>query len=499
MHARDGHDYLTTLRDTRNVFLDGGRVDDVTTHPAFAGAAASFARLYDHQAAPANADLMTFPSPSTGRPVNRAWQLCRTREELVERRKALTAWSELGLGMLGRSPDHVATSITGMYAGIDQLARYPGFRAEALRDYVEYARDNDLFIGYTINNPQADKSRSASQQRDGNQVLAVVAEDATGITVRGAKMLGTGAVLADELFVGNVAPLAADEQRYACSFAVPLATPGLKMLSRRSYAAAADNAFDYPLSFHFDENDALVWFDDVHVSWDRVFILNDVAASRAIWHETPAHAYHNYQSQIRFSVKVDYLAGLAQRVAQTNGAIDFPAVRASLARIARLASMVRAMVVAAETDGFTQGGYYFPSRTITYSALSFAQETYPELITHIRQLCGGGVIMLPSSVEDFADPGLASIIDATQVSPVTDATGRVKVFRLAWDSIGSEFASRHTQYEMFYGGAGAVVDANVYRLFDWDRPAALVDDALALMGTPAEHARHRPAEEAGRA
>jgi 4-hydroxyphenylacetate 3-monooxygenase len=52
--------------------------------------------------------------------------------------------------------------------------------------------------------------------------------------------------------------------------------------------------------------------------------------------------------------------------------------------------------------------------------------------------------------------------------------------RLAWDFIGSEFGSRHQQYEKFYGGASFLVKQNVYRNFDFKRATALVDAALAL-------------------
>lgn len=492
MRTRNGASYLASVRDSRNVFIDGSRVDDITVHPAFRQAVHSYAALYDFQCHPLNLELMTFEAPPSGRRINRAWELPRTLQQLSGRRKALEAWAELSFGLLGRSPDHIATSLGGMVAGLDALSSLPGVRTNALRDYFGFVSDNDLFVSYVINNPQADKSKSASQQRGGDLVLSVVDEDADGIVVRGAKMLGTSAVMADELFVGNVAPLRPDEVRYASSFAVPLGTAGLKLMSRKSYEASAGNGFDYPLSFRFDENDALVWFDDVRVPWSRVFIHGSVEAARAQWHATPAHAYHNYQSQVRFSVKLRFLAGLARRVAEVNGSLDFPAVKATLSGLARQSTIVDSMVVAAEVSGREVGGCYLPSPSVTYAALSFAQQIYPEVVTQVRQICGGGVIMLPSSVKDFANPDLARMIDATQVSSIVDAEGRVKVFRLAWDAIGSEFASRHTQYEMFYGGASAAVDANVYRTFDWDPAARLVNDALGMMGSavPGLGARH---------
>ncbi len=54
----------------------------------------------------------------------------------------------------------------------------------------------------------------------------------------------------------------------------------------------------------------------------------------------------------------------------------------------------------------------------------------------------------------------------------------MKFFKLAWDAVGSEFASRHTQYEMFYAGASFVTKAHSFRTFDWDRCTRLVDEML---------------------
>ncbi len=46
--------------------------------------------------------------------------------------------------------------------------------------------------------------------------------------------------------------------------------------------------------------------------------------------------------------------------------------------------------------------------------------------------------------------------------------------KLAWDAVGSEFAGRHTQYEMFYAGAQFVTRAHSFRTYDWDKAASLV-------------------------
>ena len=108
-------------------------------------------------------------------------------------------------------------------------------RAGALADYYRYARDNELYLTYAIINPQADRSKGASEQQDPFLTAGVVDQDSEGITIRGAKMLATGGVMANEVLVTCIQPLGKDEERYAVSFAVPMNAKGLKILSRKSY------------------------------------------------------------------------------------------------------------------------------------------------------------------------------------------------------------------------------------------------------------------------
>lgn len=471
---RSGREYVASLLDDRGVYINGKRVEDVSTHTAFANTVKSFASLYDFQSRPENQDLMTFET-GAGRRVNRAWQLPKTREDLVGRRKAMEAWAGEHLGLLGRSPDHVASTLVGMYIGIDAFVAHGPARAAAVKDYYHYARDNDLFISYVIQNPQADKTKSASEQLNPHLVASIVDEDSVGITVRGAKMLGTSAVMSNEIFVASVQPLRPGEEAYAISFAVPVGTAGLKLLSRKSYEEHSGDAFDYPLSSHFDENDAVAYFDDVKVPWDRVFVYRDTKMSATLWHGTPTHVIQNYQSQVRLMVKMRFYAGLGRRIAETIGTIDMPPVKAKLGELSAYASMVESFVSAMEADGSRYGDYYVPSAKLLYAAQVMTQSMYPKMIDLMRDLSGGGVIMLPSSIKDLEDTDLRKIIRMTQISPVRTPEERVKLMRLAWDAIGSEFASRHVQYEMFYAGASHITTANAYRTFNWSDALSMVD------------------------
>ena len=483
---KTGARHLESLRDGRQVYIYGEQVKDVTTHRAFRNSVASAAYLYDFQAEERHRERMTFAVPDDGTRVNRAWQLPVSYAELVARREALAAWAETHYGFMGRSPDHVASCLSGMYMGIDQFESFDAERAGALRQYFHYARRNDLFLTYAIINPQADRSQPASGQTDAFLATRLCSRDSRGITVKGAKMLATSSIMANEVFVTSIQPLRSGDEPYALSFVVPMNAPGLKVLSRKSYEHEAGSVFDNPLSSRYDENDAVLYFDEVKVPWDRVFVCGDVAMCQKQFHATPAHVYQNYQCQIRLMVKVRFLVGVARKIALASGIETFAQTRETLGQLAAEAAMVEGFVHAMETKGAVRQGYFVPDRHMLYAAQVLAQQLYPKIIHALRELAGGNMIMLPSGIQDFRDPALASDVLRAQGSSALSPEQRVKFFKLAWDAVGSEFASRHNQYEMFYAGAGFVTKGHSFRTYDWDAATGLVDRLMSTYDLPVD-------------
>ena len=476
---KDGTQHLEALRDGREIYINGELVDDVTTHRAFRNSTRSIASLYDFQAAGDNVERMTFASPATGDRVNLQWRLPTCYEELAKRRRAIEAWNEVHFGFMGRAPDHVASTLVGFMMGIDLLEAHDPDRAAALRDYFAFVRDNDHYVTYVIVNPQGDRSKATSDQGDEFHTVAIVDEDSEGIVVKGAKMLGTATAMCNEVLVASLMPLQEGEERYAVTFAVPMNAKGLKQMCRRSYEENAASVFDNPLSSRFDENDAILYFDEVKVPWERVFALRDPEVCRALFHTAPGHAMQNYQSMIRLMVKMRFLAGVARMVAETTGIVNFPQVREKLGQLTSETQMIEALVHGMEAGARQVGSYVAPTRNAVISALVLAQQLYPKVITTIRELAGGGLIMLPSDVRDFANPELADLIRKTQKSSVYSPEDRVKVLKLAWDAVGSEFGSRHTTYEMFYAAPNFMNQTMAFDSYDWDRAMGMVERMLA--------------------
>lgn len=224
------------LRDGRTVLLNGERVADVTSHPAFAAAVRTVARLFDLTRDPAHREVMTYPSPRDGRPVNKAWLVPRTCDDLAARRRTIKFWADASYGFLGRSRDHVASFFAG-FAGAPQFYARGGREfADHLLRFAAKAADQDLYVSYVIVHPTVDRSKPAHRQLEPYLYAGVAAERDNAIVVRGAQMLGTAWVLSDYIFVSVILPLKPGDEDYAISLVVPTGAPGVKLYPRRPYA-----------------------------------------------------------------------------------------------------------------------------------------------------------------------------------------------------------------------------------------------------------------------
>ncbi|MFD7614376.1 4-hydroxyphenylacetate 3-hydroxylase family protein [Streptomyces sp. NPDC059828] len=479
--TRSGHEYLESLRDGRAVWLDGEQVKDVTEHPAFRNTARSIAHLYDMARDPELRDVLTVRHEGQDRSVLRAYHVPRTQSELVERRKAFKTWSEASFGFLGRSPDYMAAGIAG-FVSTPEIFKGEGFDGrDNLAAYHRRMVEGDLYQSFTITNPQIDRTKAASEQEEDDLYVRVVKERDDGIVVRGAKMIGTGAVFGDEIIVGTIEPLAPQDAQYALCFSIPLSTPGLKFISRTSYEAQARSVFDNPLSARFDENDALLVCDDVFVPWERVLTYRDVDTTFRMWWFTPAYNNFVHQAATRFWTKLEFLTGLAILITRANNTYGLPPVQMQIGRLIGWLNIAKSMVLAAETTCERvagEGSAVHINRQIASAHRAMAGDLYPKVLAEIKMLAGGGLIQLPASGYDLRHPELGPLVAKYVRSPGTPAEQRIKLLKLAWDALGSEFAARHEQYERFYHGAPHVYLPGIVRDGDPDLLAAFTQSCL---------------------
>ena len=204
---RTGKEHSESLRDGRTIYIGGERVGDVTRHPAFRNAAATVAALYDMKADSANRDALSYEEDGGRHSIY--FLRAKSREDLQRRMLGHRRIADFTHGLFGRSPDHVASFITGMAMKPDEL-KAPCGHAGNLLAYYRYARDNDLYVVYAVVPPQAARNPEFYQRQNiPLPTLRVVREDDSGVVISGMKMLATGAAFANEIWIGNVIPLGA--------------------------------------------------------------------------------------------------------------------------------------------------------------------------------------------------------------------------------------------------------------------------------------------------
>jgi 4-hydroxyphenylacetate 3-monooxygenase len=199
------------------------------------------------------------------------------------------------------------------------------------------------------------------------------------------------------------------------------------------------------------------------------------------WWKTPSHLYGNHQAQARYATKLRFLMGLAKRMNEATGNDAAPPVMVQMGELAAYASIVEYMLHSHETVGtIDEDGVLWPSRSALYAVMALQSQINPHMIDIVRELTGAAMITLPSSRKDFDHPEPARDVERYFQSAGMGARERVALMRLAWDFLGTEFGSRHQQYEKFYGGASFLVKMNAFRNYDFKRATELVDRALNL-------------------
>jgi 4-hydroxyphenylacetate 3-monooxygenase oxygenase component len=447
MPARTGAEFLKGLRGAREVWVEGERVADVTSHPAFAGAAQSLAEVFDlqHKAG----DVCLMPDPETGERINVSHMLPRSKADLERRHRGLERISEYSVGLMGRTPDYMNVTYAGFAARADEWAVNGNEGGAAnLAEYQKFLRRKDISLTHTIVQPTIDRSKGDVPLIGDTVALHKVEKTAHGILVSGSRVLATLAPFADEIAVYPAVPLIEGTDAHAVSFNIPMDTPGLKFLCRDSFSRQG-NRFDFPLSSRFDEQDAFVIFDRVEVPRERIFI----DANKAVYNSVMARSWWPnimQQTMIRAHTKLEFAWGLATRMAAAINS-NAPQTQQMLGEIWCYAEFARAAVHSAEEGAYEYGnGAWFPDGRPLAALRALLPVWFPR-VNEIIRLIGAHHHFTTPSAAQFADPELRPLIDK-YLHGAGDVTAeeRARIFRLAWDFTGSALASRNEQYERFY-------------------------------------------------
>ena len=479
MPARTGAEYIKGLQNQeREIWLRGERVKDVTTHPGLANGVRAIAALYDLQHGPALRDEMTYVSPTSRERVGLSFVIPRTRQELERRGAMMLRWARTTCGMMGRSPDFMNVTFAAWAAAGDYFARGRPQFGQNMRRYYEYISEHDLTLTHSLINLQRSRTVSGVFNLEAGTALQVVRETDAGIVVHGARILATLGPLADEIAVYSprVARHTESHSPFALNFAISCGTPGLKFLCRESFDLGRSH-FEHPLGSRFEEMDCVVFFDDVLVPWERVFLLGDVDLLNGTATATHSMTHTAHQGAAKNIAKCEFVLGVALLMTKTLGNAHLPHSEERLGELMLYTELMKACMRAAEADAeLDEWGVMCPAALPAESTRNLFMTAYPRMV-EILQLLGSSSFMITPSEADFSGP-LAPEIEQYLATDTATARERVKLFRLAWDIAGSAFGSRQVLYERFFASDPLTRARALGALYPKDETMARVQEFL---------------------
>ena len=257
---RTGNEYIESIRDGREVHINGEKVKDVPTHPMFKPIVDIRARIYDMQNESSFESLLTYED--NGEKYATSLKPPKTQNDWWQKRKITnTVFAEIG-GVVTRVGDEAVGEMWSLFDGQDILNQVDPQFSENIKRHIDLVTYNDPFHVSANTDPKGDRSKHPKDQ-DPDMLLHVVKETDAGLVVRGAKF-ETAAAYANQAFTKPTIANWGNEaySDYAVGFICDLSSPGIKMICRTGFAGESP-AEDYPLGNKFDEVDSLVIFDNV--------------------------------------------------------------------------------------------------------------------------------------------------------------------------------------------------------------------------------------------
>jgi 4-hydroxyphenylacetate 3-monooxygenase len=473
---RTGQQYLDSIRDGREVYIDGARVKDVTRHPMLKPLIDIRARIYDMQHEAATRSILSFEQEGEWHAV--ANKLPRTQQDWWDKRRATDTVLEAIGGIVTRVGDETVGEMWSLFDGQDVLNEVdPQFSAN-IRRHIQTVLERDPFHVSANTDPKGDRSKSP-QEQDPDMLLHVVRETDAGIIVRGAKY-ETAAAYANQAFTK---PTIANWGNAA-----------LKFICRTGFAGRAPEA-DYPLSNKFDEVDALVIFDDVFIPWENVLFYRHTKAASFI--RATLHRYSAFAFVQRNLKLADMLIGAALFNVRQTGLDKQQAVQEKLAQLAVYREGINAHLTASiALAERSPAGLLMPNQSLLFSGRVLACSQLHEMMHIARELCGGQICVTPDMAL-FESPETKPWLDKFySVNENWTAADRRKLLAFARDLLNSDYAGHRLTFQLFAQSPPFAHLAAVYRNFDWDGSLQFVRKAADLSERVMEKSARVPGDSA---
>jgi len=469
--------FIQSLQDGRSVWLNGAKID-VTRDENFIGTLTTISELFSMFDDPQKRNSIGYPSPKTNEFVHSAFLVPRSYDDLLKRRVAFETWSQSTDGVMSRLSDYARSRLTGWYSSREEYKKFDKHFPHKVKAYYEEARDKNLFLSIVQRDPQINRANQSFKDINDLGLLRITKKTSDGVFLSGAKMIGTAAPYSNDLIVYPLVKLKEEQKSLAHMLVVAANSPGLHMVCRESFAVNQTKRVDSPLSSRYDEMDALLIFDNVFVPWERVLLYDNTDALWQIRLSSASNSLAYHQAIVRLVTKLEFVTAIACEIAEAIGADAYLHVQEKIGELIMQVETIRALLIASEREGsLDQYQTFIPNFTYIETARNLGSKYYPRALEILQLIGAGGFIQLPSSVQDFQSP-LSDLLKKYFNGANLDAEKRTKLFKLAWDLVGSPLGSRHELYERFYAGDPIRNIANQYNNYDKQRFKQILEKYL---------------------
>ena len=476
---RTGNEYRESLKDGREVWIDGERVKDLSTHRAFKPIIDVRSRMYDMAHEAQFQEQLTYRDNETDELNTIYHKPPHTREDWHKKDMALDALIKDIGGIVIRVSDETVGEMWSLFDGQDVLNEVdPQFAKNIERHIIQTTRGDPFHVSANTD-PKGDRSKHP-QEQDPDMLLHVVKETDAGIVVRGAKF-ETASAYSNQAFVKpTIGGWAGNEKLsdYAVSFICDMGTPGLKHICRGGFAGRA-SIEDYPLANRFDEVDTLLVFDNVLVPWENVLFYRHTKAAAFI--RATLHRYSAYPFVMRIRYMADMMIGAALFNVKQTGLDNNPAVREKLATLACYREGINAHLTASiALAEKSPGGLLMPNQSLLFTGRVHACTRLPEMMHIARELCGGQICVTPNHAA-FQEPESGKWLEKYYtINENWVAEDRRKLLAFARDLLNSDYAGHRLTFQLFAQSPPFAHLNTVYNNFDFSGPLDFVRNAAGL-------------------
>jgi 4-hydroxyphenylacetate 3-monooxygenase len=458
---RSGDEYRASLRDGRKVWINGERVEDVPSHPAFKPIVDVRARIYDMQHEEGYASLLTYRDEG-GEPNPMFYKPPATQQDWWDKFNGVDAvMHDIG-GVVTRVGDETIGEMWSLYDGQELLDAVSNQFSANIRRHIQQALRSDTFHVSANTDPKGDRSKRP-QEQDPDMLL-----------------YETAAAYANQAFVKPTIANWGDAKLsdYAVGFIADMGAAGLRHICRTGFAGRAP-ARDYPFANKFDEIDTLIIFDDVLIPWENVLFYRHTEAASYI--RATLHRYSAFPYVQRLLLYADLIIGVALYNLKQTGLEKMQATQEKLAQLAVYREGIRAHLTAAITLAETSpGGLLMPNQSLLYAGRVHALSNLPAMMHIARELCGGQICVTPDGAT-FDDPETAPWMQKFySINEGWLAEDRRRLLALGRDLLNSDYAGHRLTFALFAQSAPFAQLGAVYRSFDWEGPLAFVRQAAEL-------------------